>query len=227
MNNSDESIADAIAKLKQWILLECNILQEEVSQHNALYSSSLMIQLFLRRVVEIYFIEGCYSKVGGSWKMRCRLWIILLRTPWKRRFHFNVSYHLFELIWNGLLIVESRWIATWRCLSQYALLLSWYHSTSFNGSSSFIRRTECFWEVKCDLADTAYLNIRSQRTDSTQEMYVFGVMSIVAVIQHITSDDQLPLLILVIVESPLTNIMAQIQFMNGFDFMHSRNNELE
>ena len=66
MNNSDESIADAIAKLKQWILLECNILQEEVSQHNALYSSSLMIQLFLRRVVEIYFIEGCYSKVGGS-----------------------------------------------------------------------------------------------------------------------------------------------------------------
>ena len=52
-------------------------------------------------------------------------------------------------------------------------------------------------------------------------------MSIVAVIQHITSDDQLPLLILVIVESPLTNIMAQIQFMNGFDFMHSRNNELE
>ena len=65
MNSSDESIADAIVKLKQWILLECNILQTEVSQHNSLYSSSLMIQLFLRRVVEIYFIEGCYSKVEG------------------------------------------------------------------------------------------------------------------------------------------------------------------
>ena len=52
-------------------------------------------------------------------------------------------------------------------------------------------------------------------------------ISIVAIIHHITSDDQLPLLILVIVESPLTNVIAQVQFMDDFDFMHSRNNELE
>lgn len=65
MNSSDVSIGDAIVKLKQWIILECNILQTEVSQHNSFYTSSLMVQLFLRRVVEIYFIEGCYSKVVG------------------------------------------------------------------------------------------------------------------------------------------------------------------
>ena len=76
MNSSNESITDAIVKLKQWILLECNILQTEVSQHNSLYSSSLMIQLFLRRVVEIYFIEGCYSKVEDRFDLKCRLWII-------------------------------------------------------------------------------------------------------------------------------------------------------
>lgn len=63
MNSSDKSIADATGKMKQWIVQAYNDVKQEVQQTNSFYSSSLMIQLFLRRVVEINFIEGCYDKV--------------------------------------------------------------------------------------------------------------------------------------------------------------------
>lgn len=77
------------------------------------------------------------------------------------------------------------------------------------------------------MADITNTNLRNQRADSDEEMYGYESIFPLAIVHHVTSDDQLPLLILVIAESPLTNIVAQIQFMNNFDFMHSRNNELE
>ena len=67
MNSSDKSIADATGKMKQWIVQAYNDVKQEVQQTNSFYSSSLMIQLFLRRVVEINFIEGCYDKVRRVW----------------------------------------------------------------------------------------------------------------------------------------------------------------
>ena len=64
MNSSDTSISDATVKVKNWIIQSYNEVKQAVQNMNSFYSSSLMIQLFLRRVVEIYFIEGCYDKVG-------------------------------------------------------------------------------------------------------------------------------------------------------------------
>ena len=64
MNSSETSINDAILKVKNWILQSYNDVKQAVQDLNSFYSSSLMIQLFLRRVVEIYFIEGCYDKVS-------------------------------------------------------------------------------------------------------------------------------------------------------------------
>lgn len=63
MNSTDASIEDCITKLKSWIQFEYNKVKTEICQHNQFYSSSLMIQLFLRRVVEMYYIERCYPKV--------------------------------------------------------------------------------------------------------------------------------------------------------------------
>lgn len=64
MSSSDTSINDATVKVKNWIIQSYNEVKQAVQNMNSFYSSSLMIQLFLRRVVEIYFIEGCYDKVG-------------------------------------------------------------------------------------------------------------------------------------------------------------------
>lgn len=64
MNSTDASIEDCIMKLKSWIQFEYNKVKTEVCQYNHFYSSSLMIQLFLRRVVEMYYIERCYPKVN-------------------------------------------------------------------------------------------------------------------------------------------------------------------
>ena len=63
MNSSNASIEDSLSKLKSWILEEYNKVKREICQQNSFYASSLMIQLFLRRVVEMYYIEHCYSKV--------------------------------------------------------------------------------------------------------------------------------------------------------------------
>lgn len=63
MNSSDASIEDSLTKLKLWIQEEYNKVKTEICQSNPFYTSSLMIQLFLRRVVEMYYIEHCYMKV--------------------------------------------------------------------------------------------------------------------------------------------------------------------
>lgn len=64
LNSSDQSIQDCITKLQTWIEAEYVKVKTEISQHNAYYASSLMIQLFIRRVVEMYYIERCYEKLS-------------------------------------------------------------------------------------------------------------------------------------------------------------------
>ena len=64
MDSTDTSIQDARTKLKSWIISEYDKVKAQISQHNQYYASSLMIQLFLRRVVEMYIIDNCYPKVA-------------------------------------------------------------------------------------------------------------------------------------------------------------------
>ena len=66
MNSTDDSIRDAMMKIKSWILLDYNKIKVELVSSNQYYASSLMVQLFIRRVVEMSLIEGCYNKVGAS-----------------------------------------------------------------------------------------------------------------------------------------------------------------
>ena len=63
MNGTDNSIRDAMVKIKSWILLDYNKVREELFHSSQFYASSLMVQLFIRRVVEMALIEGCYAKV--------------------------------------------------------------------------------------------------------------------------------------------------------------------
>ena len=65
MNSTDASIEDALVKLQSWIQFEYTKVKTEICSKNAYYDSSLMIQLFLRRVVEMYYIERCYPKVNS------------------------------------------------------------------------------------------------------------------------------------------------------------------
>ena len=62
MNGTDNSIRDAMVKIKSWILLDYSKVREELS-HSSQFYASLMVQLFIRRVVEMALIEGCYAKV--------------------------------------------------------------------------------------------------------------------------------------------------------------------
>ena len=64
LNSTDPSIQDCILKLQSWIEAEYAKVKAEISRNNPYYASSLMIQLFIRRVVEMYFIERCYDKLS-------------------------------------------------------------------------------------------------------------------------------------------------------------------
>lgn len=81
MNGTDNSIQDAMVKIKSWILLDYNKVREELSHSSQFYASSLMVQLFIRRVVEMALIEGCYNKVRLLLLCDRRLCRISLRTP--------------------------------------------------------------------------------------------------------------------------------------------------
>lgn len=73
MNSTNDSIRDAMVKIKSWILLDYNKIKVELVSSNQYYASSLMVQLFIRRVVEMSLIEGCYNKVGTSFSSHTQI----------------------------------------------------------------------------------------------------------------------------------------------------------
>ena len=95
LNSSDNSIQDCISKIHSWIELEYSKVKVEISKRNPFYASSLMIQLFLRRVVEMYYIERCYDKIMQSLIDSCMAEEIHLQcTLDSIQVRFALMYHL-------------------------------------------------------------------------------------------------------------------------------------
>ena len=63
MKSTKSAISEAAEELKQRTLEEFDLLMPMVTKQKACYGSSLLVQLFLRRVVEMYIVETCYPKV--------------------------------------------------------------------------------------------------------------------------------------------------------------------
>ena len=57
------ALSEAAGDLRRRTLEEFNSVLSIVVKQKACYTSSLLVQFFLRRVVEMYIVEQCYAKV--------------------------------------------------------------------------------------------------------------------------------------------------------------------
>ena len=64
LTSDKTAIAAATTELKQRIVENADLIQSVMEKRKVSCTSSLLTRLFLRRVVELFIVEGCYAKVG-------------------------------------------------------------------------------------------------------------------------------------------------------------------
>ena len=139
LNSTDPSIQDCILKLQSWIEAEYAKVKAEISRNNPYYASSLMIQLFIRRVVEMYFIERCYDKLSHC----------LIDHSMADEIHLQCILDSIQVVLERAFQLETWRASTGRCVFEPSMLLSGHCTSRCSAAEEDGRAEKRVGETEC------------------------------------------------------------------------------